>query len=136
MSHYNKGANAERELIALLLQANVAALRAAGSGVAPSAGPDVVALTPGRVLAIECKAWKASTLSISHVQVKDLQGWCARSGAELVVAWKIPHKGWRFLGLEHFSKTPKFYSVSRDTALRKGLELNRLLGLQTPLLFQ
>ena len=44
MTHYNKGANAERELIKQLSMHNFAVLRVAGSGTNPLPCPDVVVL--------------------------------------------------------------------------------------------
>ncbi|MFH0970902.1 MAG: Holliday junction resolvase Hjc [Candidatus Diapherotrites archaeon] len=122
MTRYNKGANAERELLQTLYEAGMAVCRAAGSGKGKDTipTPDAIALRKGKIYAFECKAWKAGNLSISTQQMKDLEKWCALAGAELVIAWKIPRKGWRFLKKEHFKENEKSYGISTQNAHTRG----------------
>lgn len=129
MTHYNKGANAERELLQTLYNAGMAVCRAAGSGkgkdMIPT--PDAIALTNGKIYAFECKAWKADNLSISHTQMNDLEKWCSLAGAELVIAWKIPRQGWRFMKKEHFHMNDKSYAIHRDTAFEVGKKIEHFM---------
>ncbi len=122
MTHYNKGANAERELLQTLYLAGMAVCRAAGSGKGKDTipTPDAIALRKGKIYAFECKAWKAANLNISTQQMNDLEEWCRLAGAELVIAWKIPRKGWRFLEKKHFHENEKSYSISVQKAHDEG----------------
>ena len=124
MTRYNKGANAERELLNALYEAGMAVCRVAGSGKNDKPMPDAVALKKGKIFAFECKAWKADNLNISRVQVEELEAWCQLAGAEFVIAWKIPHKGWRFFGKEHLHATGKAYAISREKAFAVGKNLD------------
>jgi Holliday junction resolvase len=127
MAQYNKGANAERELLQKLHQTGMAVCRAAGSGKARLPTPDAIALKKGRILAFECKARKGEYLHISIEQLNDLEEWCAMSGAELVIAWKIPNKGWRFFDKEKLKKNGKSYSITKKLALEEGKKLFEIL---------
>ena len=122
MTHYNKGANAERELLQTLYLAGMAVCRAAGSGKGKDTipTPDAIALRAGKIYAFECKAWKKENLNISTQQLNDLETWCRMAGAELVIAWKIHRKGWRFFPKELLHSTGKAYAINIDTALEKG----------------
>jgi Holliday junction resolvase len=130
MVHYRKGANAERELIHLLFKRGMAVLRVAGSGKTSLPSPDVIAMKPGLQLAIECKAWSKSYLSIANAQMDELHKWSEMAGAELYIAWKIPRKGWRFLKPSQFSRGSKGYNISVKKALSHGIDLGVVIGAQ------
>jgi len=131
VAHYNKGANAERELIHTLFDKGFAVLRVAGSGVSPLPSPDVVALRSGRILAFECKAWKASSLAIPIKDMEDEMGWARTAGADFFVAWKIPREGWLFVRPQHFHKTLKNYMLSLEAAKMHTTTLEVIMGEQT-----
>ncbi len=131
MTRYAKGANAERELIKLLFERGFAVARVAGSGVSSLPSPDIIALKPGKQLAMECKAWSQAYLSIPLQQMDELSSWARVSGTEMFVAWKVPHKGWFFLQEKHFTKNPKFYVVSRKKAEKQGLPIEIVTGEQS-----
>jgi Holliday junction resolvase len=131
MARYNKGANAERELIHMLFKRGLAVLRVAGSGSTSLPSPDVVAMKPGMQLAIECKAWSKAYLRISNAQMEELYKWSEMAGAELYIAWKIPRKGWRFLKPEQFNDSPKGFNISLKKALSQGIDLGVVLGEQS-----
>ncbi len=126
MAHYNKGANAERELIHTLSNLGFAVLRVAGSGVSPLPSPDVVALKNGRILAIECKAWKGKYLAIPTVTMNDEINWAKTAGAEFFVGWKIPREGWLFVRAEHFHNAGKNFMISLEEARAKTITLETL----------
>ena len=132
MTRYNKGANAERELLQLLHHAGLAVCRAAGSGRGKQdiPTPDAVALSRGKIYAFECKAWRASSLHISHAQMGELEEWCALAGAELVIAWKIPQRGWRFMEKGHFRKIDKSYALTRKKAFEVGKKVDHFAVLR------
>lgn len=130
MAHYNKGANAERELIHTLSDLGFAVLRVAGSGVSPLPSPDVVALKDGRILAFECKAWKGSYLAIPLVTMNDEVNWAKTAGAEFFIAWKIPRDGWLFVRAANFHNAGKNFMISLQDAKRNSISLEVLASCQ------
>jgi Holliday junction resolvase len=132
MTHYNKGASAERELIHTLSDLGFAVLRVAGSGVSPLPSPDVVALKNGRILAIECKAWKGNYLAIPIGTMNDEVNWARTAGAEFFVGWKIPRAGWLFVKFEHFRNAGKNYMISLEEAKKNSIPLETLINPQAP----
>ncbi len=129
MAHYNKGANAERELIHTLHERGFAVLRVAGSGVSPLPSPDVVALKSGRIIAIECKAWKGNYLAIPLETFNDEVNWAKVAGAEFFVGWKVPHEGWFFIKSENFRNAGKNFMVSLEEARKIGSSLETIAGI-------
>jgi len=126
LAHYNKGANAERELIKVLFGKGFAVLRVAGSGVSPLPSPDVVAIKSGRILAFECKAWRGDYLAIPVVTMNDEVNWARVAGAEFFIAWKIPHDGWLFVKFEHFHNAGKNFMISLSEAKKNSTPLDVL----------
>ena len=127
VSHYNKGASAERELIHSLSDKGFAVLRVAGSGVSPLPSPDVVALKDGRIIAFECKAWKGNYLAIPVVTFNDEVNWAKTAGAEFFIAWKIPRAGWLFVRAEHFRNAGKNFMISLEEAKKFTVTFEYLL---------
>jgi len=130
MAHYNKGANAERELIHTLSDLGFAVLRVAGSGVSPLPSPDVVALKSGRIIAIECKAWKGEYLAIPIITFNDEVNWAKTAGAEFFIGWKIPREGWLFIRAESFHNAGKNFMISLAEARACSITLETLVGAQ------
>ncbi len=130
MTHYNKGANAERELIKLLSEQDFAVLRVAGSGTNPLPCPDVVALKKGTAIAFECKAKKGKYLPIGVEQIVEEVGWAEQAGAKFLIAWKVPHKGWLFLKVGDFRKKDKNYMITLDEAFEHALPLEKVINLE------
>jgi len=92
-------------------------IRAAGSGV-NSLSPDILVFSHGAYYGFECKAWKKKNLSISKEQFERLKKWNDDTGIIVMVAWKIPRKGWRFIPLNMFKETGKAYSINLETAMK------------------
>lgn len=133
MARYRKGSDAERELIGILFEKGFSVVRAAGSGKSSLPSPDIVAMSRDRRFAFECKAWDSQYLSIPVLQMEEQLGWAKNAAAELVIAWKMPRQGFIFLFPNDFVKASKNYAITRETALKKGLRLEVLLGLQSKL---
>lgn len=131
MAYYNKGANAERELIHVFFEHGFSVVRVAGSGKTALPAPDIVALKDGKILCFECKAWDKNYLNISSQQMDEVVGWSDRAGAILHIAWKLSHKGWIFFQPNQMKKTGKGYSMSKENALKHGLNLNVITGEQS-----
>ncbi len=128
MVYHSKGANAERELMRLFFQQGFSVVRIAGSGTSPLPAPDIIAIRKGRIIAVECKARKASNLAITIEQIGELLGWAKKAGAEPWIAWKIPRKGWLFLKTGQLSNTGKFYTISMKDAFAKGKPLQEIIA--------
>lgn len=129
MTRYNKGANAERELIKLLSEHDFAVLRVAGSGTNPLPCPDVVALKKGTAIAFECKAKKGKYLPIGVEQIADEVGWAEQAGAKFLIAWKVPHKGWLFLKVSAFREKNKNFMITLDEAFDQAIPLEKVIAL-------
>ena len=127
MSHYKKGANAERELVHTLFDRGFSVIRTAGSGKTSLPAPDIIALKPGRQLAFECKAWNANSLSIHIASMEEFLGWCERAGTIPIVAWKVPRQGWLFLRPDHLHRTAKFCLISKKEAFEKAFTLEEII---------
>jgi Holliday junction resolvase len=133
MAHYNKGANAERELIHTLFDMGFAVLRVAGSGVSPLPSPDVVALKGGKIIAFECKAWKGEHLAIPVITFNDEVNWAKTAGAEFFIGWKVPHEGWLFVKAENFHNAGKNFMISLVEARKCNIPLQVIAGQQNQL---
>jgi len=131
MTRYNKGANAERELIKVLWANGFATVRAAGSGVTPLPSPDLITLGNGKKIAFECKAWDSTYLNIPIEQFTTTKQWCSIADADFFIAWKIPNKGWLFLKPEEFARNEKNFSINLKKAHARNTPLNVILGRQS-----
>ncbi|MBI2598206.1 MAG: Holliday junction resolvase [Candidatus Diapherotrites archaeon] len=133
MTKYEKGANAERELLKTLWALGFSVVRTAGSGKTSLPSPDIVALNRSKKLAFECKAWNANYLNIPVGQMEEQLEWCERAGAEMIVAWKVLRQGFLFLRPADFVKTGKSYAITLKKARSCAINLNVVLGLQSKL---
>ncbi|MEK6941761.1 MAG: Holliday junction resolvase Hjc [archaeon] len=133
MTRYQKGANAERELIKELYGRGLSVVRVAGSGKNSLPMPDIVALSKTKKLVFECKAWGAAYLNLSIEQMDGQIGWARRSNAEFFVVWKVPRKGFLFLNPKDFVKAGKNYVISLKKAQGCALDLRVVLGEQSRL---
>lgn len=123
-----RGSNAERQLQHMFWNAGYAVIRAAGSGSIPIPCPDLFVMKGDKHFTIEVKFWKAKNLALSKHQFDELIEFAARAYSPVVVAWKIPNKGWHFLRPNDLHKTEKFYTISQKDAMEKGLSFDQLTG--------
>ena len=135
MTKYQKGANAERELIKILWGRGFSVVRSAGSGKTSLPSPDIVALGRDKKLAFECKAWQANYLSISVQKMEEQLEWCRRANAELFIVWKVAYKGFLFLPSGELARAGKNYVISLKKAQACSLDLGVVLGEQSKLKF-
>ena len=133
MAYYNKGANAERELMKSLASRGFMVVRAAGSGVNQIPCPDLLALKKGKILAFECKAWKGNYVYIKTANFESQEKFCEISGAVSLIAWKIPNHGWLFVESNKLVKKGKHYAINKKQAQANSLNLDVLAGLQETL---
>jgi len=120
MAHYNKGANAERELLRLLYNEGFAVVRVAGSGASKFPEPDCLAFRKSQKFAFECKARSGRYLHIPKEQMESLIMWSRQADLPAYIAWKISHKGWLFIRPEDFAVRKKSYAIDIETAMKKG----------------
>ena len=133
MARYAKGANAERELIHKLYRSGFSIARVAGSGSSSLPCPDLIALTSNKRLAFECKAHDSNYLNIPVQQMEELISWAGNAGTEFFIAWKLPRKGWHFLGPKLFKKNKANYSISKEQAIKEAVSFNVMIGRQSTL---
>ncbi len=127
MSRKSKGINAERELIHLFWANGWSACRIAGSGSSRYPSPDVIAGNNVRRMAIECKVTKDIRQYFTKKQVNELQEFGKIFGADPWTAVKFNYVNWYFLTLEDIEPTPEVYSVSIESAKRKGFLFEEMI---------
>jgi len=127
--HKQKGANAERELIALFWKSGWAAHRIAGSGSSRFPSPDIIAGNFSKKLAIECKSTKAKAQYITKEQAEGLKKFSEIFGAEPWVGVRFSKKEWYFMPLKDIKQTENQNLVIKlEDAKLMGLKFNELLG--------
>jgi Holliday junction resolvase len=129
MSHKSRGTNAERDHIHKFWARGWAALRAAGSGSSQYPSPDIVASNNVRKLAVEVKLTTEKKKYFLAQEIKELQYFSEKFGAEAWVAVKFYHQPWRFVSVEDLEQTGSSLAVSLELAERKGLSFEELVEL-------
>lgn len=126
MGNYRKakGTLYERQLKKMLEEKGFFVTRASGSG-SDGVSPDLIVLKTTKKLALECKAWKNS-LHFDKPKIVLYREWERRTGLPVFVAWKFPHKEWRFFPLAFLKETPSGFSLT-DKDLHLGLSFSDLL---------
>ena len=128
MSRKSKGINAERELVHLLWAKGVAACRVAGSGSSSFPSPDIVAGTPTRKLAIECKATSDEIRYIPKESIEQLKVFAKTFGAESWIGIRFSRNNWLFLSLDDLTDTGNNFSINLENAKKKGFILDELFA--------
>ncbi len=121
-----KGITYERRLIEELWKRGFAAIRVAGSGLIKFS-PDIVAGNGKKYLAIEVKMRKSLPLYINETEVKDLEVFANRFGAEAYIALKLPRADWKFFKLDSLKETKTGYKIDNEL-YNTGLSLDEVLG--------
>jgi Holliday junction resolvase len=124
-----KGAKGERELVKFFNESGWSSIRVAGSGSSRYPSPDILAANAIRRLAIECKVTKDSKKYFPTEEVEQLRTFAAKFGAEGWIGVQFKGEPWYFLMLEDLQKTGSSWSVSVESARRRGLLKEELLGL-------
>ena len=132
MSRKSKGINAERELIHLFWANNWAAIRVAGSGSSRYPSSDLLVGNGERRMAIECKTISSSIKYFQKEEIGQLMTFARMFGAEPWLAIKFMGSSWYFLNPEDISISGNNFSVSLETARKKGLLLEELVKNQPP----
>ena len=127
MSRNSKGINAERELIHLFWAHQWAAIRIAGSGANRYPSPDLLVGNSERRMAIECKTSRSRVKYLPTEDIEQLRTFARTFGAEAWLAIKFMHANWHFLNLEDLTISGNNFSISLETAQKKGLLLEELI---------
>lgn len=121
-----KGTIAERELIHLFWKNNIPAVRVAGSGSMRYPSPDILAGTPLKKFAIECKSIKGKILYVPKKEIEDLKKFANNYGAQAFLAVKFDI--WYFLILEDLRETIASFSINTEEVKIKGLLFEDLIN--------
>jgi len=124
---YGKGSRAERELIDIFSQHGFSVIRAAGSGVGNPC-PDLLAFKHGLQYGFECKAWDRGSLRIEKEQADGLRKWEENTGITIMIAWKVPREGWKFVSIGELEEKEKGYTVTLKKATAINRKVEELLG--------
>ena len=127
MKRYVKGARSERELLNIMYGKGYSVMRSAGSGV-NSLSPDIIGFKDSRGIALECKAWESSSLSLESDKIEELKRWEANSGMETFIAWRMNGRGWFFIKLGELAFTGKNYTVTIRNAVSIGRRLEEVIS--------
>lgn len=128
MSRKSTGISAERELIHFFWKNSWAAIRIAGSGSVRYPSPDILAGNSLRKVAVECKSTRSVYQYFTLKEIEQLKEFAAIFGAEPWVAVKFKNVDWFFISLEDLKMTGKHFSVSLESAKRKGLLLPDMIS--------
>ncbi len=119
MNKKTKGTTAERELIHLFWKNDIPAIRVAGSGSMRYPSPDILAGTPLKKYAIECKTIKENKLYVPKKEIEELREFSIKYGAQPFLAVKFDK--WYFLILEDLRETEASFSINTEEVRIKGL---------------
>ena len=129
MSHYEKGAKFERELVTKFQERGWMSLRAAGSGTIKYTIPDVVAIKGEKIILIECKSTKKASLSLKTPILSLKKILPISKKAQIFLAVKFLREKARFFPLRKLLRKKNF-SIS---LIDDYLTFEEILGVQTSL---
>jgi holliday junction resolvase Hjr len=125
----SKGTRAERELLHLFWENNVAAMRSAGSGSTSRPSPDLLVGTGEKSLAIECKSIKSKSKHFNKEEIEQLNLFSELFGAEPIIGMRFDNLGWYFLHTKSIPKNKNGnYTITLKLSQEKGINLQELIG--------
>ncbi len=127
MSRKSRGINAERDLIHKFWEKRWACIRVAGSGSSQFPSPDILAGNALRKLAMEVKLTTKDRQYFRKEEIRDLQYFCDKFGAEPWVGVKFFRTPWVFLTLEDLESSGKNFVVSKELAELRGFSFEDLV---------
>lgn len=124
-----KGSQAERELFHQFWAENWVCMRAAGSGSNQYPSPDLLASNGGRKLVLEIKSINDTKKYIEKQQIKDLELFATKFGAEGWIGIKFEGAQWYFLPLTELGETnAQNYAFDLVEMKRKGFTFDQMIG--------
>lgn len=128
MNRKSKGSTAERELIHMFWKNDWAAFRAAGSGSARHACPDIIAGNSLRKMALEVKFVDSDKKYFPKEEIEELRQFSHIFGCEAWIAVKFQRKGWHFFSVEDLRETPAGYGIGLKDSQLKGFSFDELIS--------
>lgn len=128
MSKKSRGTQAERDLIHKFWGKRWACMRAAGSGSSQFPSPDVIVGNGSRQLAIEVKLTRSERVYFKEKEIRSLDYFGKKFGAEPWVGVKFFRKPWYFLPLEDVESSGKHFKVTLKNAELTGFTFEELLN--------
>ncbi|MFA6023304.1 MAG: Holliday junction resolvase Hjc [Candidatus Pacearchaeota archaeon] len=127
MANKHKGSNAERELLKIFTENNWRAARVAGSGVNDDSPCDLIAGTPLKKLAVECKTTRKKTQYITKEQMQDFLIFSEMMGLKPVIAIKFLREGWLFVEPHQMKDAGKTWAMKLNDAKEFGKRFGQLI---------
>lgn len=133
-----KGSKEERDLVRMFWQADFAAMRAPASGGATKNPlPDVIAGNGSVYLAIEVKSTSQDRIYIDSQCIDGLCEFSDIFGAKPYIGIKFKYQKMLFIDPDDLETTKnENYKLDKDLALKKGIELDELIGRYKQVKFQ
>jgi len=123
----SKGSAAERDLMHKFWANGWAAVRAAGSGSTQFPCPDLIVGCGTRKLALEVKATKDKKKYFPQEEIRNLEFFSKKFGAEAWVVIKFDRENYYFIRTIDLEKTPASFVASFELAKTKGTTVDALL---------
>lgn len=120
---YKKGSEAERELMKLLWEHGIGAIRVAGSGKAKTPTCDLVIGKLGKFLVVECKSTKKDTIYLEDEEIEKIRKLAEVWRCEAVIACRFARSDWFFIKLHDIGLSKKISRLDRENAM----SLNELI---------
>lgn len=123
-----KGTVAERELVHKFWENGWVCVRVAGSGSSKYPSPDILASNGARKYVMEVKTINAPKKYFTRQEVKDLEFFAEKFGAESWVGVKFQENQWFFLPTSELEETAgENFVIDIVTMKRKGFQFEDLL---------
>jgi len=123
-----KGTRAERELLHMFWENNLAAMRSAGSGSTTRPSPDLLVGKGKKTFAIECKSIKGKSKHLNKAEIEQLLLFSNLFGAEPIIGMRFDNKGWHFLNVKDLKPNKNGnYTISLKLSQETGISFEELI---------
>lgn len=126
MGTKTRGINAERQLIHLFWANGFAASRIAGSGSSHYPSADIIVGNKDKKFVIECKITTKDKKYFSKDEIDQFKEFSDRFGADPYIAIRFFRTDWIFVELNYLKETGKFMVLSKEIAMRYGINIKEL----------
>lgn len=124
-----KGISAENELIHQFWENGWVCVRVAGSGSTQYPAPDLLASRGDRKIVMEVKVINDVKKYFTGQQIRDLNFFSEKFGAESWVGIKFTENQWYFIPTNELEKTKsENYSINLIDMKRKGFSFNEMIN--------
>ncbi len=124
-----KGTLAENELIHQFWESNWVCVRVAGSGSSKYPSPDILASNGFKKIVMEVKTVSAVKKYFSRQEIRDLEFFAEKFGAEAWVGVKFSEAQWFFIPTSELEMTKsENYVIDLITMKRSGFVFDEMIG--------